>query len=543
MGKQINVHFDQENQRLIIDSSDVQKGDYIELTNLTNFESYLKDQAINAYKDEIIKQFKDSEEFNQLQNKNAELINKLSEQQNQFNTQIKDVENAKDKEISQLQTDARLKASEYQNQINLLNQQLSNKARDAVSDFKDSPEFTDLKQKINELTAQNQTLNQQLNSAEINAVNAFKASDEYVQLCSQNQQLQIALKQAEDKAKNELNIKLANQELNLGSKFNAEKSRLETEYQNQLQAKDIQLEDLTKEISDLRIGRFILGTKAIGEDFENSCLNEYNNTMGQMVEDCLFYKANEVIRNHKPDFIFEVYPSVELAEKARELLDTNTSKKKSSQPDWLWKVVLEMKSEGIGSDDKNRRKNSEFLNKLEGDRVNNDANLAILVTELEKEDNFLIKKDPNYPNIIIVRPSAMIPVLQMVRMIALKFKNENLENIEFRQKMEIRKEFDEMKLEILNNSIASINKNLESILNEVSKLRKSAQNIEECVGVIMQTHLNTVKNKIENFKIDKILKQMDKLESSSINHAGLSGSRIELDEEDIKSERIKTKVE
>lgn len=202
-----------------------------------------------------------------------------------------------------------------------------------------------------------------------------------------------------------------------------------------------------------------------------------------------------------------------------------------------------MKSEGIATDDKNKHKNADFLNKLEKDRINNNANLAILVTELEKEDNFLIKKDPAYPNIIIARPSAMVPILQMIRMIALKFKNENLENIEFREKSEINREFEELKLEILNNSIANINKNLESILSEVIKLRKSADNIEDAARIILNTHLNTVRNKIENFKIKKILKDMDKLETSSVNHSGLIGTRIELDDEDIKSERVKAKIE
>jgi hypothetical protein len=42
-----------------------------------------------------------------------------------------------------------------------------------------------------------------------------------------------------------------------------------------------------------------------------------------------------------------------------------------------------MKSESDTSDDKNRNKNSKFLDKLEKDRENNKAEYGLLVTELE----------------------------------------------------------------------------------------------------------------------------------------------------------------
>lgn len=83
-----------------------------------------------------------------------------------------------------------------------------------------------------------------------------------------------------------------------------------------------------------------------------------------------FEKANEVIENTKPDFIFTIYqPSID-----DEMSDNNMQ---------IGKVIIEAKNERFDTKEENRHKNSDFYKKLDADREHNHGDFAVLVTNLE----------------------------------------------------------------------------------------------------------------------------------------------------------------
>ena len=233
-----------------------------------------------------------------------------------------------------------------------------------------------------------------------------------------------------------------------------------------------------------------MNIKQLGEDFEQECLRMYNESLGQTVDDSIFKKA-EIIDGNKADFVFEVYAK-------------NVNEKDNAL---LGKTILEMKTEQ--KDSEYKRTNKSYLAKLEKDRLNSNSDIALLITELEREDYFYIKRDPEYKNIIIARPEAMIGLLTIIRIIFLKNKDIVLEELEFKDKQAILDEFNSFKESVLNKTIENINKNVLKIIEKAEKISKEANDILEFSNTILNTHINTFRNKFENFNIEnKVIKKI-----------------------------------
>lgn len=245
---------------------------------------------------------------------------------------------------------------------------------------------------------------------------------------------------------------------------------------------DNQIEKLKREkVSNIKI---------YGTELENWIDSEYQNSFG-LLEDCDFIKTTKTIEGTKPDFLFTVL--------------TRDRKMK------LGSVTIEAKTQFIGTEDEGR-KNSHFYNALEKNRAGHKSEFSLLVTELEPNDNFLIKKnnDANYKNMFICRPAYFIVFLSMIRMLYKKQEElNNFEAINFEEKQKILADFEEMKDNILNTTIKNIEKQLEKILVENEKIKKSSEVIYEAIRVIINNHMDALKNKIENFRIQKVLKEIE----------------------------------
>lgn len=230
--------------------------------------------------------------------------------------------------------------------------------------------------------------------------------------------------------------------------------------------------------------------KVFGTELENWINSEYQNTFG-LLEDCDLMKTTKTIEGTKPDFLFTVL--------------TRDRKMK------LGSVTIEAKTQFIGTEDEGR-KNSHFYNALEKNRIGHKSEFSLLITELEPNDNFLIKKnnDENYKNMFICRPAYFIVFLSMIRLLYKKQEElNNFEAINFEEKQKILADFEEMKDNILNTTIKNIEKQLEKILIENDKIRKSSEAIFEATRVIISNHMDALKNKIENFRIQKVLREID----------------------------------
>ena len=294
--------------------------------------------------------------------------------------------------------------------------------------------------------------------------------------------------------------------------MNTEKQKLESELQNF--AKDLQLKLINQEkelkehfeeiirkqesqIEKLTYERASLNVKTQGENLEKWCDNEFNAHNLIQNNNIVWEKANEVIKGSKPDFIYKVYA---------------TEEKLESQ--LLASAVLEMKAEDPTST--NRQTNKSHLAKLDRDRNNRNLEYAILVSELEWDtsNDVPIKKVLEYEKMFIVRPQFFMTLLSIITAFGLKYKDILLakeeEKLAFKDITDILEEFEQMKAEILDNSIRHINTQLEEIMNQSNNISKANDKIQKATKLILETHLQTVINKINNFNISSIVRKIEK---------------------------------
>ncbi|MCF0217702.1 MAG: DUF2130 domain-containing protein [Malacoplasma sp.] len=375
-------------------------------------------------------------------------------------------------------------------------------------------DFSGLQEQIR--NKQNQFVNEQIKKEEDNWLYKYKASQEHQNLINELNNLrndkknfesfrekdkQIAFKEAENRYNSEittLNNKIKSLEekkqLELDNKIQEYEGRLALEkerYQNQLLN---QKQDFQNQIELIKSAKS-RNMKDVGEDLEKYIFDRFSNTLG-FIDDCSLEKANKPIGGTKPDFIFKV-------------IDKDTRME-------LIKVVIEAKSKYAESEG---RKNREFFEKLKKDQENNNGDYSLLITELEDKEDFLIRKvsDEQYSNMFMVRPEYFTIFLSIIRFISLKRKEIINAEIKFESKQKILSEFESLKDEILKNSVKNIDDNIADILKEADKISNCAINIKSKAAVITSRHLNTIKNKIEGFKIRKILNDIKKTEDSEFN--------------------------
>ena len=333
----------------------------------------------------------------------------------------------------------------------------------------------ELKEKSsNDISKLNQDI---LNLKEKSSNDIYKLNEDIFLLKGKNSILnankEVAEKNIELILNKEFFLKLKKQEEELLSNFEKEKEAIEKQHEIAIKSRNSR------------------NIKQIGNELEKWCEQEYNDHFSLAYDDCIFEPTNKIIDGKKPDYSFKVFNDKTL----------------------ITSVILEMKSESDTSDDKNRNKNSKFLDKLEKDRENNKAEYGLLVTELEWDDIFVIKKVNNqqFKNIYIVRPQYFLTFLSLVRSFALKKKEIINQNIDFQAKKDILEQFEDMKDNILDNSIKNLEKDAQSILTIATKIGTEAAKIEELSKKIIDTHVYKITNKIQKFNIEKILKKIEKV--------------------------------
>lgn len=173
-----------------------------------------------------------------------------------------------------------------------------------------------------------------------------------------------------------------------------------------------------------------------------------------------------------------------------------------------------MKSEQLNS--QNKKKNSDHYKKLDDDRSKKNLDYALLVSELEYETNdSLIYRVSDYKNMFVVRPMYFVTVLGVLETIALKYKDLKLnrlqEELSFKEKQDILDEFEEFKNNLLDNALTNIDNKAKEIYKSAENIKNEATKIIKNVDIIVDRHLNTVKNKINGFKINKLVEKIGEI--------------------------------
>lgn len=218
-------------------------------------------------------------------------------------------------------------------------------------------------------------------------------------------EIETARLKAEQKAADELNKKEAElrkkeeQISRLISDTANERKSAAERVQALMETHKVEVESLEKEVELYKNFKAKRSVKLLGEDLEQHCYTLYNQTLLPVMPHATFGKDNTAVREgdeakgSKGDFIFR---------------DTEDGVEYIS-------IMFEMKNES--DDASNKKKNSDFFEKLDKDRAKKGCEFAVLVSMLEMDNDLYnngIVSVPGYEKMYVVRPDNFIPIITLL---------------------------------------------------------------------------------------------------------------------------------
>ncbi len=257
---------------------------------------------------------------------------------------------------------------------------------------------------------------------------------------------------------------------------------VETQKNNELRIKE-------EELAYYKDYKLKQSTKMVGESLEEHCEIEFNKIRATGFQRAYFEKDNAVVEGGKGDYIFK-----DFSEDGTEFVS----------------IMFEMKNESDNTEDK--KKNTDFLKKLDKDRNAKGCEYAVLVTVLEAENELynsgIVDVSHLYPKMYIVRPNFFIPILTVIRNAAqgvastkselARIREENIDITNFESDLlGFQKAFSR------NYELASgkFSEAITRIDNAIKQLEKTK---EELLGA--ETNLRLAKDKADSVSIKKLTK-------------------------------------
>ena len=164
---------------------------------------------------------------------------------------------------------------------------------------------------------------------------------------------------------------------------------------------EVQIKDRDAEIKRVRDLKKQLSTKMLGETLEIHCEVAFNQLRAMAFPRAKFGKDNDSTSGTKGDFVFRDYD-----EAGNEIVS----------------IMFEMKNED--EDTKKKRKNSEFLKKLDKDRNDKNCEFAVLVSLLEEDselyDGGIVDVSYEHEKMYVIRPQFFIPMITLLRNSSIK---------------------------------------------------------------------------------------------------------------------------
>lgn len=143
-----------------------------------------------------------------------------------------------------------------------------------------------------------------------------------------------------------------------------------------------------------------LSTKMLGESLEQHCEIEFNRIRATGFKNAYFEKDNDATLGSKGDYVYR-----ESDESGNEIIS----------------IMFEMKNENDTTATK--KKNEDFLAKLDKDRNDKHCEYAVLVSLLELDNelynNGIIDMSHKFPKMYVIRPQFFIPIITILRNAAL----------------------------------------------------------------------------------------------------------------------------
>lgn len=341
-----------------------------------------------------------------------------------------ELQTAKDAEIQALQT--QLSTGEVEKELAIANAKRTiEKERDELTTAKDA-EIQDLKAQLESSeVAKELSISKALNAVELEKSQirsemqeAMMAKEAEIQdlkakLASSEVTQELAISKATsivEKERDELKSSVERAEL---EKQLVERS-LKEKYETQIQDRD----DMIERLRDLKAR---MSTKMVGETLEQHCETEFNRIRATAFPRAYFEKDNDAKSGTKGDYVF------------REFDEAGTE---------VVSIMFEMKNENDFTATK--KKNEDFLKKLDKDRKTKNCEYAVLVSLLESDSGLyntgIVDVSHHHPKMYVIRPQFFIPIITLLRnaaMNSLQYKTElaivktqNIDITNFEDKLE-----------------------------------------------------------------------------------------------------------
>lgn len=213
-------------------------------------------------------------------------------------------------------------------------------------------------------------------------------------------EIKIAVSDATNPLQSQL-LELQNRVNNADTEKSLMEKTLTEKHQIELKAKDqiIQMKD--DEIELRKDMKMKLSTKMLGETLEQHCELQFNKLRSTAFPRAYFEKDNDASKGTKGDYIFKE-------------ADANDVQ--------FISIMFEMKNEG--DETKSKKKNEDFLEKLDKDRKAKGCEYAVLVSLLEADNDLyndgIVDMSHKYDKMYVVRPQFFIPIITLLRNAALK---------------------------------------------------------------------------------------------------------------------------
>lgn len=530
-------------------AEDAQKGDLIDLNELTEVDYSFLEAVIDAGKNkvyasklEVFKKTLDAENALKIKHLDSEiealkkekehaLAIKEKEVKEHFSNQLAELNN----KIAELNSTKKfeLDSLNYKKQVEI------DKLRAQIDDEK--------KDKQNALSIKEQEVSKkffakidELNK-EIGILKATKASE--IENIKSKNDISLEKIKNEDASKyaaleQKYNILISQHESQL-KQFKVEKEaecsnmmhEMETAHKLEIKAKDADIENMklryTSEkdkalfdqkskfeevlknkddiINNLQRAKVSMNVKQIGEDLEAWCDNEVTSYMQNGLFNCTWTKDNKVVKEEgetkgsKADYIFKVFTD-----------------DKHQDVDLLTSICLDMKDEN--PDSSHKKTNADYYKQLNKNREKKNCKYSLLVSNLEmdKPNVLPIFKVREYENMYVVRPAYLMVFLNMIASLTTRFANLILfkedEMIQFKEKNDLIEEFNNIKSTYLDKPLDALEKNIVSIVKSSESIKKACLNIDEQCENINNNYINQITEKISKYELKLDKKIIKKLE-------------------------------
>ena len=257
---------------------------------------------------------------------------------------------------------------------------------------------------------------------------------------------------------------------------------LKDQYENALKAKD-------EQIAFYKDMKAKLSTKMVGETLEQHCEIEFNRIRSIAFPNAYFEKDSDVKAGTKGDYIFKES-------------DVNGNE--------IISIMFEMKNES--DETATKKRNEDFLDKLNKDRNDKKCEYAVLVSLLEADNELynhgIVDVSHRHSKMYVIRPQFFIPIISLLRNAALnslKYKNElaiirsqSIDIANFEEKMNTFKEGFARNYDLASRKFQTA----------IESIDKTIDNLQKTKGALLssENNLRLANNKAEDLTIKRLTK-------------------------------------